>query len=1153
MVQLAVCAADALPMGQRLCVWVVAPDASDLGARIFHALDRDRTDCTIAVDLAKIVKTNDRPDIVFIDHGIATDSSQQLESVKRALAPDGLLVVLRYISSHGVALASEVVAPPWGDSGSIYVETALAREQWLSVLESCGFVSQFIIEDVAGMNPAPFLLLSRCNLERSAVAGDVGESDGTPISDDAWIVTCAGSDESLALAQRLCDELLKLGQRVELLRRDVPSALPWGDALSDASIRHGRIAGIVALPVFGREAGTPSAIMERQSTRCDSLARLFDACSVLGIDVPIWIVTAQAVTALLPEDVREGLGESPAVDDAPIWGFTRAACNEYPALSLRLADLAVSNATEQNAVLLAAALLDPDAEDEAILTPFGRFVTRIDAQPLSRVRGAAKREEREATHLEIALPGQLKNLGWIRSPLLPLGEDDVEIEVRAAGLNFRDVMYAMGQLGEEALENGFAGVTLGMELTGVVAAVGARVQLLVPGDRVLACSGASFGTRVVTRANYVHKMPLDWSFEAGATVPVAFLTAHYALNHLAHLKPGERVLIHGAAGGVGMAAIQLARDVGAEIFATAGSEAKRDIVRMLGADHVLDSRTLDFAEEILARTGGRGIDVVLNSLAGEAMFRSLQILSPFGRFLELGKRDYYENSRFGMRPFRNNIAYFGIDLDQLMGEQPTFMRRMMDDLLKRFESGTLSPLPFRAFSAVDAEAAFRCMQQSRQIGKIVLRMDSAPQSVNAAAASQPGMRLPADATYLVTGGLGGFGLRTARWLAEKGARHLVLIGRSAPDQLAEQELAALAAAGVSVRAERCDVADNMALQRLLLTVQSEMPPLRGIVHAAGVIRAGLIRNLDREQIDDVLVPKVIGALNLDRLTQSIPLDFFVLYSSAATTFGNGGQAHYSGANCFLEALTEARRAKGQPALSVGWGPIADVGYLERNPVIREQMATRMGVSALNSAQALDALETLLVNDISGAAVLKISRNSIGKLAATSRSTRFSKLTAHAAEATTAAVTRDELEQWLAEPDDATLAAKIIEPLRQEAATILCLPADKLDATQPLQEVGFDSLMGVELILAIEVRFGVRISSGAVSEFGSLEKLAARLVSELRRDRPQVSLQPVDTIDVQARRLASQHNAGFNDHEVAAAAAQVAHDTRRAPVSMGIGE
>jgi NADPH:quinone reductase-like Zn-dependent oxidoreductase/acyl carrier protein len=675
-----------------------------------------------------------------------------------------------------------------------------------------------------------------------------------------------------------------------------------------------------------------------------------------------------------------------------------------------------------------------------------------------------------------------------------------------------------------------------MELAGVVLATGAGVKSLAAGDRVMAFAGACFGTRIVTRASSVMKMPAAWSFEAGATVPVAFLTAHYALHHLAHLQEGERVLIHGAAGGVGMAAIQIARNAGAEIFATAGSPAKRDLVRLLGADHVFDSRTLDFAGEVLGRTEGRGVDVVLNSLAGEAMLRSLQVVRPLGRFLELGKRDFYENSRIGLRVFRNNVSYFGIDVDQLMLERPAQVRRMMGDLLALFEEGALSPLPCRSFAAADAESAFRCMQQSRHIGKVVLRMDPAPRAAaSAAAPARDGLRLPADATYLVTGGLGGFGLRSARWLAEKGARNLVLVGRGAPGTPAAREIESLAASGVRVRVERCDVADYTALLHLLHRVQADMPPLRGVLHAAAVYRDGLIRNLGRGQIEEALVPKVLGALNLHRLTQGLKLDFFVLYSSATTVFGNAGQSNYIAANRFLEGLAAERRARGQPALCVGWGPIADAGYLERHAEIREQVAARMGDSAIGSAQALEALEALLMDDLSGTAVLKVSRTSLGRLAAALRAARFRDLAALAGEAAASAVESGQIDRWLAELDDAGLAAMLTDLLKAEAATVLRLAADKLDPAQPLQELGFDSLMGVELITAIEARFGIAIPVVAVSEIGTLERLAERVARELRRERPPAA-GPADALGAQALRLAAQHGPELSADEVAATAA-----------------
>jgi acyl transferase domain-containing protein/NADPH:quinone reductase-like Zn-dependent oxidoreductase/short-subunit dehydrogenase/acyl carrier protein len=1144
-VALVACAGANLPIGRRLRVATVAPEGSGLGASMVAALDSDRADCRSGSGLAQLQGTGGAADILVLDCGGMTDAVDALGHARDALAPGGLLALLVPVPTRSASLADDILAETDANVYGIAPrEHALVRALWNEALAACGLEPAGLIEDTPGIDAGPFILLARAE----PVAGARAPA---PTTEGAWLLLNPGEPGlAPALAECLRAELLGRGVLVLPLSVAATSTRAWASALEQARASHGSIAGIVVLPGQAAAARAPLAALEHQVERCDALGGLFEACSTLGIGADLWVVTERAATGLLPDDVRRALGEAPQPDQAPVWGFVRSACSEYPGLSLRLADLAAPRAVETMAASLADALLRPDAEDEVVLTPNGRYAVRVDAQPLARLHAALAPAQRTATCLDIPAPGQLSSLAWIRRPLRALADDDVEIDVRAAGLNFRDVMYAMGQLSEEALETGFAGLTLGMELSGVVAAVGAGVSTLAPGDRVFACASASFGTRVVTPAGYVLKMPQAWSFKAAATVPVAFLTAYYALHHLAHLQEGERVLIHGAAGGVGMAAIQIARNAGAEIFATAGSEVKRDIVRLLGADHVMDSRSLDFASELLARTGGQGVDVVLNSLSGEAMRRSLQVLRPLGRFLELGKRDYYENSRIGMRPFRNNIAYFGIDLDQLMRERPTVTRRMMHDLLSMFEEGTLSPLPYREFPAADPEAAFRFMQQSRHVGKIVLSLDPAPRAGTCAPLAQPTLRLPADAAYLVTGGLGGFGLRTARWLAEKGARHLVLVGRGVPDAQAAREIAALTAAGVRVRPERCDVADHGALQRLLQSIRGDMPPLRGIVHAAGVYRDGLIRGLDRKALREVLAPKMLGALNLHRLTQGLPLDFLVLYSSATTTFGNPGQANYVAANRFLEVLADARRAQKLPTLCVGWGPIADAGYLERNPEIREQVAARMGVSAISSAQALEALERLLAGDLADAAVLKASPASLGRLAAATRAARFRDLVPQAGDAAASVVDSGELERWLAGLDDAGLAAMLAELLREQAAAVLRLPVEQLDPTQPLQELGFDSLMRVELMTAVEARFGVAIPAGALSEFGTLEKLAARLAQELRRDGAGAAPDAAEALGAQARRLAAQHAAAMSNEEIADAAAALRRPAgRSAPADL----
>jgi phthiocerol/phenolphthiocerol synthesis type-I polyketide synthase C len=628
----------------------------------------------------------------------------------------------------------------------------------------------------------------------------------------------------------------------------------------------------------------------------------------------------------------------------------------------------------------------------------------------------------------------------------------------------------------------------------------------------------------VTRADAVLAKPAGWSFEAAATVQTTFFTAYYALHHLGHLAAGERILIHGGAGGVGLAAIQIAQMKRAEIFATAGSEAKRDLLRLLGVQHVLDSRSLDFADEILARTGGEGVDMVLNSLAGEAMHRSLQVLRPMGRFLELGKRDFYENTRVGLRPLRNNISYFGVDADQLMLERPVLTRALMQELMSLFEAGTLHALPYRVFRAQDVVAAFRFMQQSRHIGKIVLGFESPPAAV--ADTEQSALRrltLPAEATYLVTGGLRGFGLRTAQWLAERGARHLVLAGRSETlDAETVSAIAALSAQGVQVKAARCDVTDRAMLKSLFADMRETMPPLRGVVHASAVFQDGLVRNLERARIEAVLAPKVLGAANLHQLTKALKLDFFVLYSSATTAFGNPGQASYAGANRYLEVLADVRRARGLPALCVGWGPIEDAGFLARNKEIRERLENRLGGSAFSAAQALEALEQLLLENLSGIAVLKFDRAALSRFMSAARSPKYQPLVAHAGENARESGSAESLRRWVELTDDAEVLPALADMLKKEIADILRMDPAKLDVATPLQDLGLDSLMGVELMTAVEARFGVDIPVMALAEAGTIERLVRRIHRELKRAAQSAAADPGADMADQVRMLAAHH-------------------------------
>jgi len=842
--------------------------------------------------------------------------------------------------------------------------------------------------------------------------------------------------------------------------------------------------------------------VDSQTQRCELARQWTLALEAARIKASLWLTT-QGVGALWqPHSVAQSLDHAVAAD-AALWGFGRSLANEAVEHDVRLVDLP----GEPNTVALAcwaASLSNPDAESELVISPQGqRFATRLRTLPAPSIGNS----EQVSTHSEdachsamtlgFAMPGQLRQLQWRPRALPALGADDVEIKVKATGLNFRDVMYTLGLLSDEAIENGFAGPTLGLEFAGEVVTTGEAVTHLSPGDAVVGFGPASFSDRLIAGQHALAPLPEGISYAAAATIPTTFFTVYYALKHLARLEPGEKILIHGAAGGVGIAALQIAQWLGAEIYATVGSQEKRDFLQLMGIENLYDSRSLTFAEEILQDTGGEGVDVVLNSLAGEAINQNLRALRPFGRFLELGKRDFYENTHIGLRPFRNNLSYFGIDSDQLMKVQPALTQRLFGEMMALFNDGTLSPLPFTAFNHSQVIDAFRYMQQARQIGKVVVTYE---QPI-AAKASQPlgnsPLALSSQASYLVTGGLGGFGLKTAQWLVDKGAKALILVSRSGPaSEEAQAAIATFEAQGVTVLAAACDITDRQALAGVLADARQTLPPLHGIVHAATVIDDSLIRNLNAERIHKVLAPKIDGARHLDALTRDCPLDFFVVYSSATTLFGNPGQANYVAANHWLEAFAANRRQQGQPATCVRWGAIEDVGFLARNTRTRDALQERLGGSALRSDDALKVLEQMLLSPLAAPSlgVLELDWSALARFLPTANTPRFKEIARNSA---------------------------VVDLLRAELASILLIEEDKIDPQRSVYEMGFDSLMGVELMTAIENRLGVAISVMVLSEASTLDKLAGVLILKLQQNDEDTEEAPQDALASLAARHGTQ--------------------------------
>lgn len=1029
---------------------------------------------------------SDIHDLIILRHALHQDSNPRASIFRLygALSSGGLILIAEQGPSWAEDLVGGLDANWWRAVATESLVSSLnAASVWEEALHAEGFVDvKTVTESIAeAASSAPYLLLAQKSL--SVVVSE-------PVKPEAncqWLLLV--DDASAETAQALASRLQNQGQQASLQSADDITTLPPAD----------KIVVLLGWNTSPESMGTP-------------LSKLLQTLQVLikqtGTAPQLSVVTIQ---------------NNPT--NSAISGMIRVAMNEAPQLGCKLIDLANDLQGDLLLTELFTELTQPDAHNEVVLMAAGRYAPVLLPGEVITAEKTETAAEAHSFKLDFTAPGQLRNLVWFAEPPKALAAQEVEIETRAVGLNFRDVMYTMGMLRDEAVETGFAGSSLGLEFSGIVKNVGTEVHDFKPGQAVMGFGSACFASHIVTSANAIAPMPEGWSFEAAATVPTTFFTVYYALKHLASLQPGERVLIHGAAGGVGIAAIQLAQHLGADIYATAGTEEKRDFVRMLGVEHVYDSRNLDFAEEILADTQGEGVDVVLNSLAGEAIRRNLQVLKPFGRFLELGKRDFFENTAIGLRPFKDNISYFGIDADQLLNARPELASKLFGEVMGLFQQGVLYPLPHRAFGATRVVEAFRAMQQSRHIGKIVVSMSEMPQLHQAAHKVQP-IQLDKNSTWLVTGGVSGFGLASAQWLASRGAGHLVLINRrgmATPD--AEAALESIRALGASVEVCACDITDKAALSELIVRIRTTHPPIKGVLHAAAHFDDALITALNTERLNTVLAPKVLGAWNLHTLTKDLPLEHFVLYSSVTTAIGNPAQANYVAANAALEGLAQHRHSQGLPALAIGWGPIADAGYLTRNEAVKDSLAQRLGKAPLTASEALNQLDWLLKAKVPQITIANFDWTSLVRVLPSANSPRFTELNRTQA---TASHSADDIQLLLQgkTPEEAEELIRVL--IAEEVSRILSIAADRIEPTKSLHDLGMDSLMAVELALGLEQRFKLQLPAMMLNDAPTVQSLGARIGRMLAGDK-EAEAQEANTAAMEA--ILKQHGESITKQDL----------------------
>jgi acyl transferase domain-containing protein/acyl carrier protein len=1018
------------------------------------------------------------------------DVREALRNIHELLAPGGSLMFVDVATPHLWLNAVFGLTAGWWrftDRELRPHHPLLQREQWETVLREAGFSEAASLAGLVraqGGESLICLMARKAWVEPPAVAAVAIE---VPVA-QSWLVLADAS----GLGDRLVAQLRAGGARCRVaycgpafrevepdtytLRAEAPE--DWTQLL--AAFTHDPPERFVGL--WSLDEAAPGSL---------------GAAAMLGTEPLLHLVqtleAASPAAKLRIDWVTRGaqaLGHEPevALAQAPAIGLLRVVANEYNNFTCRAIDLPPGTSTADGGRLWSE-LFQQDSEREVAFRGEARYVRRIH-------RGLQVRDQlldpAVPLRLESRERGLLDALQLVPFALPVCGAGEVAIKVKAAGMNFRDVLKALALYPAETADARI----FGDEVAGVVTAVGSGVTNVVPGERVFGLAVFGLATVSMARAGDVRRIPDGLSFEAAATLPVVFMTAWHALKTVAQLTAGERILVHAGAGGVGMAAIQIAHHLGAEVIASAGSPAKRALLHLLGVRHVIDSRRADFAQDVMEITAGKGVDVVLNALSAEAIPMGLSCLAPFGRFVEIGKRDIYQNSRIPLWPMRQNASFHVVAMDAIFRGNEQHTAELLETVALLVGQHALHPLPFRVFPACRIDAAFRLMAQGKHTGKVIVAFPE-PFVARRGEPLAPAFEVKPDASYLITGAFGGFGKVLADWLVTCGAKHLVLASRSgASSPAAEEFLGKLRARGVDVQVALADVGSAADVHRLLTDLSATGHPLKGVFHLAMVIDDAPISALTRERMQNVLDPKAHGAWLLHDGTRGMDLDCFVMFSSVSSIFGNSAQANYAVANAFLDALAHHRRASGLPALVINWGALGGEGYVARNERVSEYLA-RQGTTPLTPSEVIVLLESFLNTGTTQAMALRVDWSKWRQsFRGSQESPLLERVFAAGVEGPETSGTKSD---WRVKIEAAASADRldlIGQAVRDVVGAVLRVKPDGLRADQPLTDLGLDSLMAVEIENSIESAIGVALPPASLMRARTIGQIANLIAEHL---------------------------------------------------------
>ena len=719
--------------------------------------------------------------------------------------------------------------------------------------------------------------------------------------------------------------------------------------------------------------------------------------------------------------------------------------------------------------------------------------------------------------LHVETPGLLDSLRFVDDIQRPLNPDEIEVQAMEFGVNFKDVVVALGQIKPS--------VQMAAECAGVVAGIGSNFQgRFQLGDRVCCWAGTSYATYTRVHGYNAYRLPDSMSLTIGASIPVVFATAYHCLVELAHLRKGQTVLIHAAAGGVGQAAIRISQYLGADIFATVGSTSKRHFLMdtfSIPEDHIFSSRSVAFKRGVMRMTRETGVDVVLNSLTGELLRESLACVSRFGSFIEIGKLDIHSKNLISLETFDRSVTFASVDLALMCEHKPKAVARIMTKVMALFESGDMVPVePITTMPLTEMVNAFRLLQSGKLIGKLVLQSDQNTM-VKVLPAKPAPLQLSEEDVYLIAGGMGGLGLETGRFMAARGAKHIALLSRRQVPALERQRLEdEFRLLGATVSLISCDISDPVQCQALKKSLRN-MPPVRGIVQAAMALQDRFLDQMNSDDFNVPLRPKVHGTRNLLEAFNGPSLDFLIMLSSDISIIGGKGSANYAAANAFQDALANSQVDLGTHCVSINLGPMKETGVLARDSKL-EQILNRQGFIPLKNADMFAVLEYAMgqqarVDDCKQI-VIGFNRDSLNgsdndymlENPMLSHLPRSKGLLTNGTQVQALLSPKEALSKASNVSDARSIIAQFIS---QKISTLVALEIERITDDVALDEFGMDSLVMIELKNWIARNFQAALQTSDISDarnIAALSEVVAKksdiVISEVISENQQLVIQ-----------------------------------------------